>query len=37
MKIFCKITALIMLCLLAQACNDYPVEDNGLIITESEE
>ena len=37
MKIFCKITTLIVLCLLAQACNDYPVDDNGLLITDSEE
>ena len=37
MKIFCKIATLIVLCLLAQACNDYPVDDNGLLITDSEE
>lgn len=37
MRYIYKIASFIVICLLTQACNDYPVDDNGLLITDSEE
>ena len=32
-----KISTLVIVCLLSQTCKDYPVDDNGLLVTDSEE
>ena len=37
MKNLYKILTLVIVCLLSQSCNDYPVDDNGLLVTDSEE
>ena len=37
MKSIYRIVMFIAICLLSQGCNDYPVDDNGLLITDSEE
>ena len=37
MKNLYKILTLVIVCLLSQSCNDYLVDDNGLLVTDSEE
>lgn len=37
MKKVYRMLTLVMILLLTQSCNDYPVDDNGLLLTDSEE
>jgi hypothetical protein len=37
MKNIIKIVNIFILCFLVQACNDFPVDERGLLITDSEE
>ena len=37
MKNLYKILTLVIVCLLSQSCNDNPVDDNGLLVTDSED
>ena len=37
MKNLYRILTLVMVCLLSQSCYDYPIDDNGLLITDREE
>ncbi len=36
MKSIYRILSLLLVCLLAQSCGDYPLDDNNLLITDSE-
>lgn len=37
MKNLYKIATILFLCLLIQSCSDYPVDENGLLVTDREE